>query len=336
MESEQSRELNRAAVASLRRNLGLSEAEARRRFAAQAGLDALSARLLKRLGERQAGAWIDPANGDLVVNVLNAEDAHTVEAAGAHARIVRHASRQLVRLESELNRTQLPRGSSLGIDPHADAVVIDVPHGQSFTPARDYKGAVVIKHSPAPARRMATPATSASTNAARADLYAGLTINRDAPGGVRCTSGFLITPKQSSGFHFNYLLTAGHCGGVGSKWFRGNSQIGSTSHSELGPNDFSTIALNDYATWQPQPWSYTQNGPQPVRGGYTVSTTGSTVCMRGSSTEYNCGQVLDLNASYFSSTNNDQISGVVKTSLCAIPGDSGAPVTVPNGSGVLG
>ncbi|MET9914352.1 hypothetical protein ABZZ74_47945, partial [Streptomyces sp. NPDC006476] len=57
---------------------------------------------------------------------------------------------------------------------------------------------------------------------------------------------------------------------------------------------------------------------------------------RGSSTEYNCGQVLDLNASYFSSTNNAQISGVVKTSLCAIPGDSGAPVTVPNGSGVLG
>ena len=331
---EQNRAMTEAAVASLRQSLGLSDTEARRRFAAQPGLKALAGNLGGWLGTRQAGSWIDPADGRLVVNVLDAEGARTVEGAGARARIVPHNSAELERITTELAQENLPAGSSWGADPQADAVVVEVPNGRSFTPVRDYGDALITRKAAAPAQSLAGAARAIPTviaNTEKTDLYGGLTINRDRPGGGPCTSGFLIADSG-----FNYLLAAGHCGEVNSVWYRGNSKIGFISHREFGPNDFASIALTNYDVWQNRAWVFTRNGPQPVHGEAPVTVTGTTVCMRGAKTEYNCGIVTGFNFSYMDSGSGSTVRGVDRTSLCAVPGDSGAPVTVPQGNGVVG
>ncbi|WP_460468349.1 S1 family peptidase [Calidifontibacter terrae] len=58
------------------------------------------------------------------------------------------------------------------------------------------------------------------------------------------------------------------------------------------------------------------------------------VCKYGTSTGVTCGSVTQINAFYYSVTNGWRVNGVVRTSLCAAPGDSGAPVVMPWGPGV--
>jgi hypothetical protein len=133
------------------------------------------------------------------------------------------------------------------------------------------------------------------------------------------------------------LLTAGHCGEVNSKWGRGNAGIGIISRRQLGgSDDFATISLMNPTAWTPQPWVYTANGPQPVQGGYSVGTAGATVCTRGASSAYNCGQVVSLSSTLTDGHTGIQVNNLIKTTLCTTAGDSGAPITVPNGKGVLG
>ncbi|MEU1276362.1 S1 family peptidase [Streptomyces sp. NPDC005799] len=336
MVSEQSRAVTQAAVASLRESLGLSDTEARRRFAAQPALDALGGRLVGQLKDRQAGAWIDPADGGLVVNVLDPGGARTVQAAGARARIVRHSSAQLQHIVSKLSGAGMPAGSSWGIDPRADAVVVEVPGGQPLTSLRRYGDAVISKRSAARTRSLAGPASAAAAAAAgTTDLYGGLVINADFPGGPRCTSGFVARPAHTYPGAFTYLLTAGHCGEVNSKWYRGNSIIGAISHRVWGPDDYATIALSNPDVWRPQPWVYTTSA-QPVRGGYTPATVGVTVCMRGAISGYSCGQIDEFNTGFVDEISGVRVSGLVQADLCSAPGDSGAPVITSFRNGVLG
>ncbi|WP_077006351.1 hypothetical protein [Saccharothrix sp. ALI-22-I] len=133
-------------------------------------MTALAEDLAGKLGDRQAGSSVDPADGALVVNVVNDQDAQTVQSAGARARKVRHTTGDLQRISTELGQGGLPRGSSWGVDPQADAVVVELPVGTAFTPGRDYGDAVVVRQAAGPARALAT------------DLYGGLTINRGRSG----------------------------------------------------------------------------------------------------------------------------------------------------------
>jgi hypothetical protein len=326
-----------AAVASLHDQLGLPVAEARRRLTAQPGLQALSEKVVRTLGSRQAGSWIDPGDGQLVVNVLDADGARTVQAAGARARIVRHSAADLQRIVHTLDTAHLPAGSSWGVDPAANAVVVDVPAGAAFTAPHVSGDAIVIRRSAASAQTLIGAARPAVKTAigGRADLYGGLTINRDRPGGFKCTSGFLVRDKAASGgFRFNYLLTAGHCGAPDTDWYRGNSKIGYISNREFGPNDFASIALTNFTDFSTQPWVYTDDMVQAVKGEASVTVTGMVVCSRGASTNYNCGQVLAFNQS-FADASGVVVSGMDKTSLCATLGDSGGPAMVTGTSGVL-
>lgn len=338
-QSLESQAVTNAAVANLRSELGLSESEARRRYAAQSGLDAVGAKLLTQLGDQQAGAWFDPADGQLVVNVLNDEGARVVHAAGARARVVRHSDAELRRIVTELGNEPVAPGSSWGIDPRVDAVVVDVPIGQSFTPVRDYGDSVITRQAYASAveARAARDDVDAATTTAKPDLYGGLSIRmKEADGDFRCTSGFLAAPTHPApDDRFQYLLTAGHCGDLNTHVFRGNSEIGVVSHREYGPHDHETIVLTKTDIWQPQPWVYTRFGPQPVHGGYTSSAAGSTVCVRGAVNNYNCGTVNRFDVTTVSS-DGVHVIGLVSANLCTTHGDSGAPVMVANGRGVLG
>jgi hypothetical protein len=329
---QQNVELTNAAVSDLQSRLGLSESVARARFLGQPRLNELADALVGRLRDRQAGTWIDQASGDLVVNVLDAPSAATVRAAGAHAHLVRHSFAELKGIVTELGQAHLPAGTSWGIDPEADAVVVELPAGRQFSPAKNYGDTVILKQGNASTQTLSS--SPQATTDDKVDLYGGLTINMGRINGPRCTAAFLARDPAGQTPSFNYLLTAGHCGSTNTNVYRGNTTIGYVSHSAFGPDDYASIALTRGDVWQPQPWAYTRSGPQPVNGGYTPLSIRQTVCMRGARTDYNCGQILAFNQTFTDGTHT--VTGLVKTSLCAIPGDSGAPVMVPNGNGVLG
>jgi streptogrisin D len=330
--------MTEAAVTSLRERLGLSETEARSRFAAQTGLDALGKRLLTQLGEQhQAGAWIDPADGKLVVNVTDEQAAHTVQLAGARARTVAHSSAELRDITTELNHTRMPAGSAWNIEPQSDAVILEVPPGESFIPTHKHGNAMIIRQAPrATAQPTANVTQDAASTDAKTDIYGGLGIMvGELPDASICTSAFLAREAHPQPGGFTYLLTASHCGKVNTQVYRDDQKIGFISRLEFGPNDFATIAITNYNDWQPRPWVFTQTRPQPVTGGFEPSVTGVTVCKRGALTGYDCGPVLALNAS-FTTGKRVVITGVVKAALCAEDGDSGGPVMTTSGSGVLG
>ena len=130
-------------------------------------------------------------------------------------------------------------------------------------------------------------------------------------GQYRCSLGFNV---QKGGSY--YFLTAGHCGKVAKTWYT------NSSHSTLiGPTAGYSFPGNDYALVQ-----YT-NTALAHPGGFTVgdATVGETVTRDGSTTGVHSGKVTALNATV-RYQGGGTVSGLIQTTVCAEPGDSGGPL----------
>ncbi|AJZ85064.1 MULTISPECIES: S1 family peptidase [Streptomyces] len=141
----------------------------------------------------------------------------------------------------------------------------------------------------------------------------------------RCSLGFNV--RNSSGA--NYFVTAGHCtDGAGTWW----SNSGHTT--TIGPTAGSSFPTNDYGLVQ-YSGSVT---PQGTVGSQDITsaanpTVGQTVTRRGSTTGIHSGRVTALNATV-NYGNGDIVYGMIQTTVCAEPGDSGGPLYA--GSTALG
>lgn len=133
----------------------------------------------------------------------------------------------------------------------------------------------------------------------------------------RCSLGFNV--RSGSDY---YILTAGHCtDGAGTWWT-------STSHSStIGTTVGSSFPSNDYGLIK-----YAGNSPVPpgTVGSQDITsavdaTTGMSVTRRGSTTGVHGGTVTGLNATV-NYGNGDIVYGMIKTNVCAEPGDSGGPL----------
>ncbi|RPF39774.1 streptogrisin B [Streptomyces sp. Ag109_G2-6] len=133
----------------------------------------------------------------------------------------------------------------------------------------------------------------------------------------RCSLGFNVR----SGSNY-YVLTAGHCtDGAGSWWT-------STSHTTtIGTTVGSSFPTNDYGLIK-----YASNSPVPpgTVGSQDITsaadaTNGMSVTRRGSTTGIHSGSVTGLNATV-NYGNGDIVYGMIKTNVCAEPGDSGGPL----------
>ncbi|MFH8558115.1 S1 family peptidase [Streptomyces celluloflavus] len=132
----------------------------------------------------------------------------------------------------------------------------------------------------------------------------------------RCSLGFNVRSGNTY-----YFLTAGHCTEGNPPWYT------SAAHTtSIGPTTGSSFPGNDYGIVK-----YTSSvshegtvGSQDITSAGTPSV-GQTVTRRGSTTGVHSGKVTGLNATV-NYGNGDIVSGLIQTTVCAEPGDSGGPL----------
>lgn len=216
-------------LTAMRRDLGLSERQARERLAAERTATAVEPQARRAAGTSYGGAWFDAEEGRLTVAVTSDASPTTLRAVrstGAAVRTVEHSARELDTAKARLDRLAAPQGvSSWHVDPEANALVVEVVRDQ----AADNDVRRFVSQA-----RQAGP-VSVETVAAAPRTFAAGTVGGDPyyTGNVRCSIGFSV----HGGF-----VTAGHCGRAGagvSGWDR--SYIGTFQGSSFPDNDYAWV-----------------------------------------------------------------------------------------------
>ncbi|MFF4323950.1 S1 family peptidase [Streptomyces sp. NPDC001568] len=133
----------------------------------------------------------------------------------------------------------------------------------------------------------------------------------------RCSLGFNVR----SGSNY-YALTAGHCTDGAGTWWTNSAKtnvLGSTTGSSFPTNDYGLIK---YASNTPVPPGTV--GSQDITSAINA-TVNLSVTRRGSTTGIHSGKVTGLNATV-NYGGGDVVYGMIKTNVCAEPGDSGGPL----------
>ena len=130
-------------------------------------------------------------------------------------------------------------------------------------------------------------------------------------GRYRCSLGFNVS--RGSTFYF---LTAGHCGKVAKSWYTNDGHttlIGPTIDYSFPGNDYALVRYDNASLSHP--------------GGFTAANAfvGEQVKRTGSTTGTHSGTVTALNVSV-RYQGGGTVSGMIQTTLCAEPGDSGGPM----------
>jgi streptogrisin B len=143
-------------------------------------------------------------------------------------------------------------------------------------------------------------------------LSGGDTIQTDS---WRCSLGFNV----HSGSTY-YFLTAGHCTAGAGTWYNSSgTTVGQTAGSTFpGSGDYGIVK---YASGIAHPGTV---GSQTITSAATPSV-GASVTRRGSTTGIHSGKVTGLNATVDYGSEG-VVTGLIDTTVCAEPGDSGGPL----------
>ncbi|WP_229328149.1 S1 family peptidase [Streptomyces sp. UNOC14_S4] len=137
--------------------------------------------------------------------------------------------------------------------------------------------------------------------------------------GVRCSLGFNVSKGGQP-----YFLTAGHCGNASATWSdtQGGSEIGQTETSVFPGHDYALVRYTSNIDHPSAVDLYNGSLQNISRAG--EATVGEQVQRSGSTTGVHGGQVTGLNATvnYAEGT----VEGLIDTTVCAEPGDSGGPL----------
>ncbi|MGW1022957.1 S1 family peptidase [Streptomyces sp. NPDC002577] len=289
---------------------GASGASASPGDPASSGASALGARMVSRLGtSRTAGNWIG-ADGRPVVAVTDAEAAAEVRRAGARAKVVAHSMDRLRSATETLSAAPRVPGTSWAVDYTSNKVVV---HADSTVSAAAWS-------------RLSGVAKSIGGYVEMERTHSAFTtrVNGAAPifaAGGRCSAGFNVTDGRN-----DFVLTAGHCGPVGTTWFQdaqGAAGIGTTVADTFPGNDFSLVRYENGTSGGA--------GVVDIGGGRTVRVVGAAdpvvgqqVFRSGSTTGLHSGKVTALNATV--NYPEGTVTGLIETDVCAEPGDSGGPL----------
>jgi streptogrisin B len=169
------------------------------------------------------------------------------------------------------------------------------------------------------ATEVATIKRGAGANAAAikitraAGVFAPLLSAGDAiyGGRYRCSLGFNVVKGSAY-----YFLTAGHCGKVANTWYTNSSHttlIGPTIGYSFPGNDYALVRYDNTSLSHP--------------GGYTAANAfvGEQVKRTGSTTGTHSGTVTALNVTV-RYVGGGTVRGMIQTTVCAEPGDSGGPL----------
>ncbi|MBT2413630.1 S1 family peptidase [Streptomyces sp. ISL-12] len=139
----------------------------------------------------------------------------------------------------------------------------------------------------------------------------------------RCSLGFNV--QSSSGTQ--YFLTAGHCTDGAGTWYSNSARttaIGTTAGSSFPTNDYGIVRYTGSVS---RPG--TANGVDITSAG--TPSVGTTVIRDGSTTGTHSGRVTALNATV-NYGSGDIVYGLIQTTVCAEPGDSGGSLYGSNGT----
>jgi streptogrisin B len=130
-------------------------------------------------------------------------------------------------------------------------------------------------------------------------------------GQYRCSLGFNVVSGSTY-----YFLTAGHCGKVAKTWYTDQAHrtlIGPTIGYSFPGNDYALVRYDNTSLSHP--------------GGYTAANAyvGESVKRTGSTTGTHSGTVTALNVTV-RYQGGGTVSGLIQTTVCAEPGDSGGPL----------
>lgn len=284
--------------------------------AAAADQGAVAAKLADRLGSRTAGAYVDRTTRELVVTVTDAEAAQAVRAAGAVPRTVARGGDDLNRVMAALKRDATVPGTAWAVDPAANQVVL--------TMDSTVKGAKLARVKAAAAKHGAAVRTERVAGTFQKYTLGGEAIRT---GGSRCSLGFNV--RSGSTYYF---VTAGHCTNIGSTWTDGSGRVLGTRYASSFPgNDYGVVRYTSTPADTRGAVSLYGSGTRDITGAGNPAV-GQTVYRSGSTTGYRSGRVTALNQTV--NYAEGSVSGLIRTTVCAEPGDSGGPLFA--GSTALG
>lgn len=251
-----------------------------------------------QFGSLTAGSYLDSA-GKVVVNVTDAATAKSVTAAGATARFVTRSGAVLAAADSSLKASLKTPGTAFAIDPISNQVLVTAD--STVTGAKLASVQAIVAKLGAAARLERVAGTLSTTISGGDAIYAG---------GSRCSLGFNVRSGNT-----NYFLTAGHCTNIASTWTNGSTTLGTRAGTSFPGNDYGIVRYTNT--------TITKSG---AVGGQDITSAGTpavgaTVYRRGSTTGTHSGRVTALNSTVVYP--QGQVSGLIRTTVCAEPGDSG-------------
>lgn len=323
----ESTQLPAPVLAALKRDLGMSEEQAKRHGAQQTKAIKLDEALRVSLGDAFAGSSYDAKSGRLVVMVSDAAKLDDAEAAGADARPVKRSKAQLDAIKEELDtaagkaegssaakrRPNGPRQPSVAgmtswyVDTQSNTVHVTVQKGRAKEAAAKlgkYGDAVTIEES--------------ELDPTQAEFMDG----GDLINYSLCSAGFnLRNPSTGQGF----LLTAGHCVSNGSTVTgQGGFTFGRVLESWFPTYDDAIVRNDSAGRFVQGPWvDY-----NPSQGGYittqsyTDAPVGTTLCKSGITTKWTCGKITVKDETVTMDSVNT-VYGLTRHSACVEKGDSG-------------
>ncbi|MBX7267919.1 S1 family peptidase [Micromonospora sp. Llam7] len=284
---------------------------------ASASPDAASA-LAERLGDRAAGTYADAATGKMVVAVTDVVAARQVAAAGATPKVVKRGAEVLNRATAELERSARIPGTAWWTDPATNQVVISVDSTVTGAKLEQVKAAAARTNGTVRIEAEAAPLSTFISGGQA--IYAG--------GGGRCSLGFNV--RSGSTYYF---LTAGHCTNISSRWYSNSGQtslLGTRAGTSFPGNDYGIVRHSNSGNAAGNVYLY--NGSYRDITGAGNAYVGQSVQRSGSTTGLRSGSVTGLNATV--NYAEGQVRGLIRTNVCAQPGDSGGSLF--SGSTALG
>ncbi|GAA2736636.1 S1 family peptidase [Streptomyces nogalater] len=291
----------------------------------------LDARLRKILGDAFAGSYYDSGRQQLVVNVVGGDDNVIVQAkkAGAVVRQVAHSAAELKSAARTLKAEATIPGTSWAVDPRTNKVLVTADSTVTGAEWARLRSAV---RGLGPG--MAT--LDKTTGTFKTFASGGDAVFSQAQGGsVRCSLGFNVTAADGR----PAFLTAGHCGVAARKWSdaaAGEPMATVDQATFPGAGDFSLVTYDDPGTPAPGEVDAGDGRTVPIRRA-AEATAGQAVFRMGSTTGLHGGRVtgLDATVNFQSETDPDgvdTVTGLIRTDVCAEPGDSGGPLFTQDGS----
>ena len=270
---------------------------------------ALASKIDRQLGAYAAGSYVEA--GKVVVNVTDAATAASVKAAGATPKFVKYSGATLAAADNALKSELKTPGTAFAVDPISNKVVITVD--STVTGAKLTAVQAIVANLGDKATLESVPGSITTRISGGDAIYTS---------SARCSLGFNV--RNSAGT--NFFVTAGHCTNIGSTWTNGSTTLGTRYATSFPGNDYGVVQYTNTTITKSG-----AVGSQDITNSGTPAV-GATVYRRGSTTGIHSGRVTALNSTV--NYSEGSVSGLIRTTVCAEPGDSGG--SLYSGSTALG